>query len=155
MATRTIVTLIDDLDGASEATETVAFSMDGTEFEIDLTANNAQQLRETLEPFVSCARRTAAGQKRRQTRSTTAGAATRTAKAKEVKQVNGSAAAATTTNDKRIELPPARLGYSRADRKAIQRFAEANGMPVPGDRGRIKRTVSDAWEEAGRPRGRR
>lgn len=41
MATRTVIELIDDLDG-SEATETVRFGLDGTEYEIDLAGQNAE-----------------------------------------------------------------------------------------------------------------
>ena len=38
---------IDDLDG-SEANGTVRFGLDGTEYEIDLNAQHAQQLRDAL-----------------------------------------------------------------------------------------------------------
>ena len=56
MAQKIQVLLVDDLDGGT-ATETVAFSLDGTAYEIDLSEANANQLRESLAPFVGHARR--------------------------------------------------------------------------------------------------
>ncbi|WP_322750006.1 MULTISPECIES: Lsr2 family protein [unclassified Frankia] len=56
MAQKTIVSLIDDLDG-HEADETVRFGLDGASYEIDLSEKNATKLRESLAPFVGAARR--------------------------------------------------------------------------------------------------
>lgn len=53
---RTTVTLIDDTTG-EEANETVSFGLDSSELEIDLTAANAQKLRDTLAPYIASARR--------------------------------------------------------------------------------------------------
>ncbi len=47
---------IDDLDGG-EADGIVRFGLDGTEYEIDLNAEHAQQLRDALARYVSAARR--------------------------------------------------------------------------------------------------
>lgn len=71
MARRTIVTLVDDLDG-TEAAETVRFALDGVAYEIDLSAKNATELREHLGRFVSAARRVggAAPRHRRRRRGT-------------------------------------------------------------------------------------
>ena len=49
------VSLIDDLDG-SEANETVTYSLDGQEYEIDLSKKNAAKFRETLEPYIEKSR---------------------------------------------------------------------------------------------------
>jgi hypothetical protein len=57
VAARTVVHLIDDVDGG-EADETVNFSLDGVEYAIDLSAGNADGLRKALAEFVSVARRT-------------------------------------------------------------------------------------------------
>jgi hypothetical protein len=57
---------IDDLDG-SEAYGTVRFGIDGTEYEIDLSAEHAQALREALARYVRAARR-AGGRARRPAR---------------------------------------------------------------------------------------
>ena len=48
--------LIDDIDG-SEAQETVKFSLDGTDFEIDLTEAHASELRDALAKFVDAGRK--------------------------------------------------------------------------------------------------
>lgn len=47
MAQRVQVQLLDDITG-EEATETICFSLDNVSYEIDLTADNARQLREKL-----------------------------------------------------------------------------------------------------------
>ena len=59
MASRTITTLIDDLDG-STATETVTFALDGVTYEIDLSAGNALDLRNALAPWIAAGRRVGA-----------------------------------------------------------------------------------------------
>jgi hypothetical protein len=64
MATRTVIELIDDLDG-SEATETIRFGLDGTEYEIDLAGQNADELRGILGRFVGAGRKTAGGRTNR------------------------------------------------------------------------------------------
>src|SRR4051794_23792382 len=56
MAQITEVRLLDDLDGG-EAAESVAFSLDGKSYEIDLSEKNAAALRDAFAPFVSSARR--------------------------------------------------------------------------------------------------
>jgi hypothetical protein len=59
MAQRTIIQLIDDLDGTSidEDGQTVPFALDGVDYEIDLSAKNAEALRAALADFVPNARR--------------------------------------------------------------------------------------------------
>ncbi len=64
MAQRVQVILEDDLDG-SEASETVEFSLDGVNYEIDLGDGNASALRNDLARWVGHARRSGG---RRQTR---------------------------------------------------------------------------------------
>lgn len=65
MARKVQIQLIDDLSG-EDAQETVRFSLDGADYEIDLTAGNAAELREALARFVSAGRRArgAAGSRR-------------------------------------------------------------------------------------------
>ncbi|WP_326698845.1 Lsr2 family protein [Streptomyces sp. NBC_01754] len=58
MAQRVVVTLSDDIDGG-EATETVAFALDGKSYEIDLNAANAKKLRGALTPYMSAGRKLA------------------------------------------------------------------------------------------------
>jgi Lsr2 len=56
MAQSITVMLIDDLD-QSEAAETVRFGLDGTTYEIDLSARNASELRSMFGRYISAARR--------------------------------------------------------------------------------------------------
>jgi len=56
MAQRIQTLLIDDLDGG-EAAGTVRFGLDGTEYEIDLSAAHSGELREALELYLAHARR--------------------------------------------------------------------------------------------------
>jgi hypothetical protein len=59
MAQKVVVELVDDLDGTvSEDISTVTFSLDGAEYEIDLTEDNANRLRESVTDFIAAARRT-------------------------------------------------------------------------------------------------
>lgn len=64
MARKIIHQLVDDLDGEvleAGSGETVTFSLDGREYEIDLSQKNADDLREALDPWISAARRISAG----------------------------------------------------------------------------------------------
>lgn len=63
MAQKVQVELIDDLDG-SPAAETVRFSLDGKQYEIDLSATNATELREGLADYVSAGRKAGSGPRR-------------------------------------------------------------------------------------------
>lgn len=56
MAQRRIVELVDDLDGGA-AEETVSFGLDGSLYELDLSAANAETLRKALAPYVAAGRR--------------------------------------------------------------------------------------------------
>jgi Lsr2 len=71
MAQITEIRLLDDLDGG-EAAESVAFSLDGKSYEIDLSEKHAAALRDAFAPYVSSARRAggtaAASQPRMSTR---------------------------------------------------------------------------------------
>jgi hypothetical protein len=58
MAQRVQVVLVDDLDGGA-ADETVSFALDGSSYEIDLSAAHAGQLREALAPYLGHARKAA------------------------------------------------------------------------------------------------
>lgn len=57
MARTTVITLVDDVDGAP-ATQTVTFGVDGVEYEIDLSEENARRLRDELDPWLKAGRRT-------------------------------------------------------------------------------------------------
>ena len=63
MAQKIQTLFIDDLDG-SEAEGTIRFGLDGTEYEIDLNAQHARQLRDALARYVAAGRRVGAGTRR-------------------------------------------------------------------------------------------
>ncbi|RZQ62291.1 histone-like nucleoid-structuring protein Lsr2 [Amycolatopsis suaedae] len=65
MAKQVRIDLVDDLDG-SVATQTVPFMLDGKSYEIDLSDDNADTLRDNLAQFVDAGRRTG-GRKTRAT----------------------------------------------------------------------------------------
>ena len=113
MAQKTL--LIDDLD-QSEGAETIRYSVDGKDYEIDLSEKNAQRFRDTLKEFIDASR--------------------------EVEQPPV------------LTLTPARTtrrqssgGSGRDDIAQIRAWAEAQGMDVSA-RGRIKKEVIDAYDEA-------
>lgn len=55
MARKTVVTLVDDIDGG-DADRTVTFTLDGTGYEIDLSSSNLDALAAALDPFIKNAR---------------------------------------------------------------------------------------------------
>lgn len=68
MAQRIITTLIDDLDGTDIPRglgETVRFGIDGRSYEIDLTDENAEVLRELLRAYLQAGRKVTATPSRR------------------------------------------------------------------------------------------
>jgi septation ring formation regulator EzrA len=107
------VVLSDDLNG-SEAIQTIIYTIDGQEYEIDLSEENIQRFHEALEPFVSASR-----------------------------QVQRQAAPTRRRGDGRR-----RSGSRwRDDIPQIRAWAESQGMEVSA-RGRIKKEVLDAYDEA-------
>jgi len=58
VASKTVVELFDDLDGG-RADETVRFALDGVEYEIDLSAKHAAELRDMLAVYIGHAHRPA------------------------------------------------------------------------------------------------
>jgi len=78
MAQRVTVEMVDDLDGTSSGTvDTVRFSLDGIDYEIDLHTDNAERLRAALAEFVSVAHRVGGRAKAGTTRRPAASAETR------------------------------------------------------------------------------
>ena len=64
MATRTIVTMQDDLTD-EPADTTVSFGLDGRDYEIDLTDANAEELREMLDTYIAAGRKVGGTRRRR------------------------------------------------------------------------------------------
>jgi hypothetical protein len=115
------VRLVDDLDGEA-ADETVEFGIDGKNYEIDLSKENAGRLRDVLADFVSAARR--AGGRRRGNSSAGTGTA------------SGGAGSA----------PKGRTAIDREQNQAIRDWARKRGMKV-SDRGRIPAEVLEAYHK--------
>jgi hypothetical protein len=61
MARKVQVILSDDLDENVAADETVSFSLDGTNYEIDLSEKNAEELRNAFSRYVQAARKVGRG----------------------------------------------------------------------------------------------
>jgi len=114
------VRLVDDLDGDA-ADETVEFGIDGKNYEIDLSKENASRLRDVLADFVSAARR--AGGRRRGSSAGTGGP-------------SGGAGSA----------PRGRTAIDREQNQAIREWARKRGMKV-SDRGRIPAEVLEAYHK--------
>ena len=111
------IRLVDDLDGDT-ADETVEFGIDGKNYEIDLSKDNAGKLRDALADFVAAARRS--GGRRR------AGGG------------SGSGGAGTG--------PKGRASVDREQNQAIRDWARKRGMKV-SDRGRIPAEVLEAYHK--------
>jgi len=62
VAQRVTVEMTDDIDG-TEAAETIAFRVDGTAYEIDLSKKNAAKMRQAFGRYIEHARRTTGGRR--------------------------------------------------------------------------------------------
>jgi hypothetical protein len=125
MARKTVVELIDDISG-KPAQETVTFALDGTVYEIDLSAENAGRLRAGLAPFLDKARK--AGTPRGQHAAAVPRAGSATA---------------------------GRTARSREESAEIRTWAKQHGIVV-NERGRIPAKVIEAYRSgnaAGGPAG--
>jgi hypothetical protein len=108
LAQRVQVQLVDDLNG-EEAQETVRFGFEGTEYEIDLTEENAGKLRSFMSEYVEKGRK---------------------------------------ASGKRSQGSPKAPGQSkREDTQRIRQWAQDNGYN-PSSRGRITKSIVDAYNEA-------
>ncbi len=157
MATRTTVTVLDDVDG-SKADESVQFSVDGRAYEIDLNAQNAAELRKAFDPYLTKARRIGGRQLYRTKPKIAAAAAATPAPSpaptpapSPAPTPKGTPAPTGTLQPvKRQSLKGKPRPTTRRDRDVMRVWARAQGYSV-GDKGRISSEVETAWEEAGRP----
>ena len=122
MAQKTVVTFLDDLDGESEAEGTVPFTLDGVEYEIDLTKENAEDLREIFAPYIAAGRRT--GGRRA-----------------------SSPARSRSTSSSTSSSGSGPLARGREALKAIRDWAKSEGWAV-SDRGRLPNNVVEAYDAA-------
>ena len=86
MAKKVTIQLVDDLDKSSAADETVSFSLDGVNYEIDLTAKNAAALRDALALYIGHAERVGG---RKATRSAGSGSRSNVSAVREWARANG------------------------------------------------------------------
>lgn len=119
MAHRVTAVLVDDLDGFSTADETVYFALDGVNYEIDLSNEHAERLRECLRPWQEHARVVPRGRRERHSR----------------------------TNGRSRPIPRSMTRVDRAHAQAIRTWATANGLRVSA-RGKIPDAIHRAFEEA-------
>jgi hypothetical protein len=70
MVQKTVVTVVCDLphDGEVDGNETVAFSVDGTPYEIDVCSVHAKELHDIFGGYIAHARRMSGGARRRKAR---------------------------------------------------------------------------------------
>jgi Lsr2 len=122
MAQKVLVEIIDDLDGGS-ATQTVPFGLDGVSYEIDLSDENAQALRDLLARYIEAGQRTGGRRIR-------VAAGQSTAASGSVRSTSPSTA-------------------NREHNQQVRAWAIANGYEV-SERGRISNEVYAAFE-AGEP----
>lgn len=99
MASKTFVELIDDITG-EPATESVRFGLDGIDYTIDLSEDNAAELRSRLAAFVESAQR--------------------------MKHTKGGTTARATEKRERSSKP----GLGREQNQAIREWARAQGEKV-------------------------
>ena len=121
MAQRVNVVLVDDIDG-NGAVETVTFALDGVEYEIDLSEENANKLRDALGVYIGHGRRT--GGRRR--------------------SGGGSSGGGGDQKSTRSRSSAPSDGPSASE---IREWARANGHTVP-DRGRVSAEVREAYAAA-------
>jgi hypothetical protein len=118
MAQQVNVKFVDDLDG-SDAAATVSFGLDGRVYEIDLSDDNAARLRDSLASFIAAAHKS--------------GGSTTTGSRRAQKMT--------------VSSGPRPQTLDREQTAAIRAWARQNGHQI-SDRGRISKTVVDAFQAA-------
>ncbi|TQC42626.1 Lsr2 family protein [Rhodococcus sp. WS4] len=121
MARQTVIEHVDDIDGTPIVEgkgETIAFSVNGIEYEIDLSAKNAKDFHKKLDHYIDHATKVG-GRKSRSSGTLTSGAEVRR---KPVRQ-------------------------NRDDVRAVRGWAQEQGYDI-GVRGRIPTEISEAYKAA-------
>ncbi|MGW4521089.1 histone-like nucleoid-structuring protein Lsr2 [Amycolatopsis sp. NPDC004378] len=116
MAQKVHVEILDDLDG-SEATQTVPFALDGVSYEIDLSDENAQALRDEFARYIDAGQRTGG------------------------RRIKVAAGQSTATRS----AAGNRQGTDREYNQQVRAWAVANGYGI-SERGRIPNEVTEAFE---------
>lgn len=121
MAEKVTIELVDDLDG-SPADEKVRFALGGSQYEIDLSSENAEKLRTVLKPYIDAARPPGSGSQ----------------------SIARGAARPASYASRRASSGAGALGI---DPKAVRVWAAESDIAVPA-RGRIPKPVLDRYVEA-------
>jgi Lsr2 len=125
MAQRQVTVFTDDISGEElEDGETITFALDGVEYEIDLSGEHAEQLRDALDPYVQNGRRIG-GRSARSSRSSGSGSRRSSDSGSSSRESSGG-------------------GH---DTRAIREWAQAHGHKV-SERGRIPASVVEAYQAA-------
>jgi Lsr2 len=125
MAQRQVTVFTDDISGEElEDGETITFALDGVEYEIDLSGEHAEQLRDALDPYVRNGRRIG-GRSARSSRSSGSGSRRSSDSGSSSRESSGG-------------------GH---DTRAIREWAQAHGHKV-SERGRIPASVVEAYQAA-------
>ncbi|WP_409496675.1 histone-like nucleoid-structuring protein Lsr2 [Amycolatopsis sp. cmx-11-12] len=117
MAQKVLVEIVDDLDGG-EATQTVPFALDGVQYEIDLSDENAHALRAVFEQYVEAGTRTGG------------------------RKIRVAIGQSTTTGTGRPAAP-----VDRERNQQVRAWAAENGYAI-ADRGRIPSEIYEAFNDA-------
>lgn len=115
--------MIDDLDGESEAVQTVAFSLDSVWYEIDLSEAHASELRTVLQHYAEAGRRTG-------------GRRTARARAKGPPEAGN-----------RLKGLSSAASNDAGPPEDVRGWARAQGFEVSG-RGRISSAIREAYDAA-------
>lgn len=133
---RTIIEYTDDLTGQlvpEGEVETMVYAFDGKSYEIDLSRQNADDLRLILSPVIAASRRLDTRGKNGPGKLSAARAAAR-----------GRQLALESGDMSRT----AQEDQATAKRREIRTWARANGFPDQSMVGKIKAEVYDAWDKA-------
>lgn len=124
--------LLDDMETEEVEADagTVSFGLDGANYEIDLSLQNATKLRAHLAPFINAAR--------------PAGAAPRPSR----KHNHASPPADHSKNGHSLHKPGGPSGYSSDQLRAIRTWARRNGYPELGTKGRVPDRIITAFEQS-------
>ncbi len=126
MARVTRIQVTDDIDGTpySEGEgETIRYAVEGVQYEIDLSANNASEFREALDPYIKVSRRVG-------------GSSGGRSRGRGAASSDGQAVAAGKGS-----------GEREYDPKQVRQWAQEHGVDVPA-RGRIPQKVIDQYKQA-------
>lgn len=135
-----LVVVVDDFDRETPATETLLFAFDGSDYSLDLSADNAKAFREAIAPYVDAA----------------------TKLGKHQVQLKGAYRATTTVMPTGRDGRPWYRQDPRGDKRTedakkryrgwARKWAQENGYQL-GERGIIPQDAYDAYEEYRRSQG--